>query len=118
MHLIIGGIDVSSYVQDGGIARGEVQRNFKSRTTLEGTKYVSKIKKLSYNIKFDPVSEEDLRGLLTTLDSDYVSVAYKDPVLGFVYKTFLPTVSSVELVLEDRHGATYWSGLVVYLEEQ
>ena len=118
MHLLIGGLDVSKHVQEGGITRGETYRNSKSRTTLEGKRYVSKIKKLVYTVEFDPLSESDLRRLIHVLDGDYVSVAYKDPVLGHVYKTFIPTISDMELILEDRHGISYWSGLVVALEEQ
>ncbi len=118
MRLIIGGIDVSDKVQDGGVTKGSVYRSVKERVTLGGKRYVSRVKKLLYTIAFDPMSEQDLKNLVRVIDQDYVQVVYKDPVEGFVYSTFIPDLDSVELILEDRDGVSYWSGLVLTLEEQ
>lgn len=118
MHLILGGMDVSKYVKDGGIRRGETQRSVKSRVTLEGKRYVSQIRKLTYRITFDPMSEGDLQTLATIIAGDYIQVSYKDPVLGYICKSFIPEVGNISLVLEDKNGVSYWSGLVLDLEEQ
>lgn len=117
MHLFIAGIDCSNSVQDRGITRGEVYRAVKSRVTLGGKRYVSRVKKLSYDISFDPMEGSKLKTLIEALDSDLVSMTYKDPVLGMISKQFIPTPKPVELVLEDRNGITYWSGLELNLEE-
>lgn len=117
MHLFIAGIDYSNCVQDRGITRGEVYRVIKSRVTLGGKRYVSRVKKLSYDIAFDPMEESKLKTLIEALDSDLVAVVYKDPVLGNIAKWFIPTTKSVELILEDKAGISYWSGLEVNLEE-
>lgn len=117
MHLFIAGIDYSNSVQDQGITRGEVYRASKSRVTLGGKRYVTRIKKLSYDIAFDPMEESKLKTLIEALDSDLVSMTYKDPVLGTISRQFIPTPKAVELVLEDRNGVSYWSGLELNLEE-
>lgn len=117
MHLFIAGIDCSDSVQDKGIVRGEVYRAMKSRVTLGGKRYVTRVKKLSYDISFDPMEESKLKTLVEALDSDLVSLVYKDPVLGTISRQFIPTPKSVGLVLEDKTGVTYWSGLELNLEE-
>lgn len=117
MHLFIAGTDYSDSVQDKGIVRGEIYRAVKSRVTLGGKRYVTRVKKLSYDISFDPMEESKLKTLVEALDSDLVSVTYKDPVLGTISRQFIPTPKSVELVLEDKDGVSYWSGLELNLEE-
>lgn len=117
MHLFIAGIDCSNSVQDKGIVRGEVYRAVKNRVTLGGKRYVTRVKKLSYDISFDPMEESKLKALVEALDSDLVSITYKDPVLGTISRQFIPTPKSVELVLEDKDGVSYWSGLELNLEE-
>lgn len=118
MNLTIGGKDVSGYVQEQGIVRGETYRNEKSRVTLSGKRYVSRIKKLTYEISFEPMSETDLKALFEVLEDTYVSVSYRDPVLGLINKKFIPTIGELELALEDKDGVSYWSGFVLGLEEQ
>ena len=118
MHLFIAGINCSDSVQDQGITRGVVYRASKSRVTLGGKRYVTRIKKLSYDITFDPMEESKLKALLEALDTDTVSMTYKDPVLGTISPQFIPTPKAVELVLEDKNGVSYWSGLEVNMEEQ
>lgn len=117
MLLYISGRDYSDCVQEKGITRGEIYRAMKSRVTLGGKRYVSRVKKLSYDISFDPMEESKLKRLSEDLDSDLISVIYKDPVLGIISKQFIPTPKSVGLILEDRNGVTYWSGLELNLEE-
>ena len=117
MHLFIAGVDYSDSVQDKGITRREIYRVVKSRVTLGGKRYVSRVKKLSYDIAFDPMEESKLKALLEALNSDLISVTYKDPVLGMISRQFIPTTDSVELILEDKNGVSYWSGLEVNLEE-
>lgn len=118
MHLFIAGVDYSDSVQDKGITRGEIYRAVKSRVTLGGKRYVSRVKKLSYDIVFDPMEESKLKALLEALNSDSISVTYKDPVLGMISRQFIPTPEPVELIVEDKNGVSYWSGLEVNLEEQ
>lgn len=118
MYLVIGGINLSDYVQDQGIVRGEIYRATKSRITLGGKRYLTRVKKLTYDISFDPMEESDLKRLAEIIDSDYVSVIFKDPVLGTIHKQFIPTPDDQELILEDRDGISYWSGLELNLEEQ
>lgn len=117
MHLFIAGMDYSDFVQDKGITRGEVYRATKSRVTLGGKRYVSRVKKLSYTISFDPMEESTLKTLLEALNYDLVNVTYKDPVLGMISRQFIPTPKAVELILEDKAGKSYWSGLELTLEE-
>lgn len=118
MHMILGGVDVSNYVTDDGITRGTIDRVVKTRTTMLGKKYVSKVKKLAYGIEFEPMDETTLKSLVEALDSDTVSMSYKDPVVGNIFKQFLPEVDPVDLIMEDTNGVTYWSGLKITLEEQ
>lgn len=118
MLFIMDGIDLSHHVQESGIVRGTTYRNTKSRVTIEGKKYQGKVRKLVLEVPFDPMNEEDLQRVLRTIDQDYVDVQYKDPVLGMILKTFIPSVGEISLVMEDRAGVTYWSGLSVDLEEQ
>lgn len=118
MLFIMDGVDLSQHVQESGIVRGTTYRNTKSRVTIEGKKYQGKVKKLVLEVPFDPLSETDLKRVLQSLDQDYVDVQYKDPILGIVLKTFIPSVGEVSLVMEDRNGISYWSGLSVELEEQ
>lgn len=117
MHLFISGRDYSDCVQEKGITRGEIYRAVKSRVTLGGKRYVSRVKKLSYDISFDPMEESRLKTLSEDLDADLISVIYKDPVLGIISKQFIPTPNPVELIMEDRNGVSYWSGLELNLEE-
>jgi hypothetical protein len=118
MLFIMNGTDLSSHVQESGIVRGTVYRNTKSRVTIEGKKYQGQIKKLTLTVPFDPMSEDNLQTVLSVVDQDYVDVQYRDPVLGIVIKTFIPSVGEISLTLEDRNGVAYWSGLSVKLEEQ
>lgn len=118
MLFIMDGVDLSSHVQESGIIRGTTYRNTKSRVTIEGKKYQGKVKKLVLEIPFDPMSEAELQDVLRIVDQDYVDVQYKDPVLGMILKTFIPSVGEISLVMEDRGGVSYWSGLSVELEEQ
>lgn len=118
MYAVFGGMDLSNRIQDQGITRGTVDRLAKTRITLGGKKYKSTVKKLSYDVKFDPMPEEDLKTLLEILDCDCIGFIYRDPVLGLINRQFIPTVNSVELILEDNNGVSYWSGLEVNLEEQ
>lgn len=118
MLFVMDGVDLSPHIQESEIIRGYTHRNTKTRITLEGKKYAGKIKKLVLEVPFDPMDEEDLRTVLEVVDKDYVSLQYKDAVLGVIVKTFIPTIGEVSLVMEDRNGVTYWSGLVVELEEQ
>lgn len=117
MLLFISGKNYSDCVQEKGITRGEIYRAVKSRVTLGGKRYVSRVKKLSYDISFDPMEESRLKDLSEDLDADLISVVYKDPVLGVISKQFIPTPKSVELILEDKDGVSYWSGLELNLEE-
>lgn len=118
MLFIMDGVDLSCHIQEAGITRNTTYRNTKSRVTIEGKKYQGKVKKLVLGIPFDPMSEEDLQTVLEVVDQDYVDVQYKDPVLGIIIKTFIPSVGEISLVMEDRDGVSYWSGLSVELEEQ
>lgn len=118
MLFILDGKNLSGYVQDTGITRSTIYRNTKSRVTIEGKKYQGKIKKLLYEVNFEPMSEEDLQLVLRVLDQDYVQLQYKDPVLGMILRTFIPSIGEVSLAMEDRDEVTYWSGLSVELEEQ
>lgn len=118
MHVILGGVDVSCYVTDQGVTRGTVDRVVKTRTTLLGKKYVSKVKKLAYAIEFEPMDEATLKSLVQVLNADTVGMSIKDPVLGKIYKQFIPEVEPVDLIIEDVDGITYWSGLQLSLEEQ
>ena len=118
MYAVLGGMDVSNSIQDQGITRGTVERLVKTRITLGGKKYKSTVKKLSYNLKFDPMPESDLKTLIETIDADCIGFIYRDPILGLINKQFIPTVEPVELILEDNDGVSYWSGLEVNLEEQ
>lgn len=118
MLFIMDGVDLSPHVQESGIVRSTTYRNTKSRVTIEGKKYRGKVKKLVLEIPFDPMSEGDLQEVLRVVDQDYVDVQYKDPVLGMILKTFIPSIGEISLVMEDRGGVSYWSGLSVELEEQ
>ena len=118
MLFIMNGADFSRHVQESGILRSTTYRNTKSRVTIEGKKYQGRIRKLVLQVPFDPMSEDDLQEVLRVIDQDYVDVQYKDPVLGMIIKTFIPSVGEISLVLEDRGGVSYWSGLSVELEEQ
>lgn len=118
MLFIMDGIDMSNQVQEAGIIRNTTYRNTKTRVTIEGKKYQGSVKKLSLEVPFEPMSEDDLQRVLRVLDQDYVNVQYKDPVAGVVIKTFIPTIGEISLVMEDRDGVSYWSGLSVGLEEQ
>lgn len=118
MLFIMDGVDLSCHVQESGIVRGTTHRNTKTRVTIEGKKYQGKIKKIVLEVPFDPLSEDDLQAVLRIIDQDYVDVQYKDPILGMVLKTFIPTVGEVSLVMEDKDGVSYWSGLSIELEEQ
>lgn len=117
MHLFIAGRDYSDCVQEKGIIRGEIYRAVRSRVTLGGKRYVSRVKKLSYDITFDPMEESRLKTLSKDLDADLINIVYKDPVLGIISKQFIPTPKPVELILEDKAGVSYWSGLELNLEE-
>lgn len=118
MLFILEGIDLSHHVQETGIVRGTVYRNTKTRITIEGKKYQGRVKKLTLEVPFDPMSEDDLHEVLRIIDQDYVSLQYKDPGLGMILKTFIPSVGETTLAMEDRDGVSYWSGLLVELEEQ
>ena len=118
MLFVMDGVDLSQHVQESKVTRGTVYRNTKTRVTIEGKKYEGKIKKLALEIPFDAMSETDLRTVLSAVDQDYVSLQYNDAVLGLIVKTFIPRVGDISLVMEDVNGITYWSGLVVSLEEQ
>lgn len=118
MLFIMDGVNLSSHVQESGIVRGTTYRNTKSRVTIEGKKYQGKVKKLVLEVPFDPMNETDLQSVLRIIDQDYVDVQYKDPVLGTIVRTFIPSVGEISLVMEDRDGVSYWSGLSVELEEQ
>lgn len=118
MLFIMDGIDLSHHVQESGIIRRITYRNTKSRVTIEGKKYQGTVKKLVLEVPFDPMSEDDLQEALRVIDQDYVDVQYKDPVLGTIFRTFIPSVGEISLVMEDRGGVSYWSGLSVELEEQ
>lgn len=118
MYAVLGGMDLSNRIQDQGITRGTVYRLVKTRITLGGKKYKNTVKKLSYDIKFDPMPDDDLKTLIEILDSDCIGFIYRDPVLGLINRQFIPTVEPVELILEDNNGVSYWSGLEVNLEEQ
>lgn len=118
MTLIIDGVNLSPHVQESGVVRGTTFRNTKTRTTIEGKKYQGKVKKLLLEIPFDPMSETDLKTVVSAVDKDYVSVQYKDPILGSLNRTFIPSVGEVSLIMENKNGVSYWSGFVVNLEEQ
>ena len=118
MLFIMNGVDLSRYVKESGIIRGTTYRNTKTRVTIEGKKYQGKVKKLVLEIPFEPMSEDDLQEVLKLIDQDYVEVQYRDPFLGMVLKTFIPSIGEISLVMEDRGGVSYWSGLSVELEEQ
>lgn len=118
MLLVMDGVDLSSHVQESKITRGTVYRNTRTRVTIEGKKYEGKVKKLALEIPFDSMSETDLKKVLEVVDQDYVSLQYNDAILGLVVKTFIPTIGDISLIMEDSNGVTYWSGLVVSLEEQ
>lgn len=118
MLFIMDGVDLSCFVQESGITRSTTYRNTKSRVTIEGKKYQGKVKKLVLEVPFDPLSEGNLQRILEVVEQDYVDVQYKDPVLGIIIKTFIPSVGEISLVMEDRDGISYWSGLSVGLEEQ
>lgn len=84
---------------------------------MGGKRYVSRVKKLSYDISFDPMEESRLKTLSEDLDADLIPIVFKDPVLGIISKKFIPTPKSVELIMEDKDGVSYWSGLELNLEE-
>lgn len=118
LNLIIAGKDVSGLVKDQGIVRGVTYRNEKDRVTLSGKRYTNRVRKLVYEISFEPMAESDIKSLLESLEENYVPVQYKDPVLGLINKKFIPEIGELELSLEDKDGVSYWSGFVLGLEEQ
>lgn len=118
MYLILGTMDASGIIQEQGITRETVKRVVKTRITIGGLKYEHSVEKLLYTLRFDPMDEETLKGVALNVDRQYVSMSYKDPVLGYIHRKFIPEIRSTDLVMEDNNGVTYWSGLEIALEEQ
>lgn len=118
MLFVVDGVDLSSLIVDSGIDRSLVYRNSKSRVTIGGTMYVSRVSKILFRIPFEPMSENDLKKVFLALDKPYVNIQVKDPILGVVTRNFLPQLGTSGLEMEDKNGITYWSGLSVSLEEQ
>lgn len=118
MTFLIDGTDVGGYIKSSGVTRGSVYRVSKTRTTIEGLRYRSKIEKISLDLSFDPLEMGDLKKIAELISQDYVTIHYKDPILGSLSGTFIPTIGDTKLTLETSNEVTYWSGLQVNLEEQ
>lgn len=118
MTFTIDGVDLSPYLKDNNLSRGYTERKAKSRIAVDGTLYITKVRKLTLAVDFDPMPESTLQSVITAINKDYVTLVYTDPVDGLRTRVFIPSVGDITLALENVNNTNYWSGLSLSLEEQ
>lgn len=115
----IGGKDFTNHVVLGGLewSRNDMDDE-KSGRTLDGVMHRNRITtKAKLNVTMEKMTTDELIGLNTALEPQFVDITYLDPRFGIVTKTFYgSTVSSA--VQHIINGIVYWDGAKFNLVER
>lgn len=115
-RLMIGDVDFTPHIQEGGIQYGWTARQAKSVVALDGTLYASEIRKRTLTVSLATVRYETLCRLFGGL-SRLETVQYDEQDGQSVRKLFYvgaPTWSAQRVA----GGNTYFTGATVTLEEK
>lgn len=118
MTLTIDSLDVVPYIAQGGIkwSRNDIDAPNTGRT-LDGTMHRGRVAtKIRLDITCRPMTATELRTLLTTLQSQYVSVTYDDPMLGTVQKTMYANNNPATFLIKQPDGTEMWTATFPLVE--
>lgn len=114
--LIINGVDFTPWCKRGGIQQTDIQRQYRSVVSLDGTLYEKGVIVRGITVNLVELRDSTLSRLTAALTSP-ATVEYTDKRYGDVTRTFYvrgPTAQ--EKVIQG--GNTYWSGVTFDLEQK
>ena len=120
MTLTIDGIDMVPYIAYGGL---KWQRNGidapNTGRAIDGLMYRGRVAtKIRLDVTCKLLEAEDLRVVLNTIQPEYVTVTYDDPMLGTVTKTMYSNNNPAVYQLHKNDGREFWSGVTFPLVER
>lgn len=123
LPLTINGIDFKDWVDEyEGYTMGYTDREgTNAKTMLDGTKIVDRLaRKNTLSVPMIPLSESQLKTLVTAIAKDYVPVTYFDLNLADVKTgTFIPDpISSATYVIDSASGEHWFKGIRITLMEK
>lgn len=120
MTLTIDGVDMTPYIAYGGIKwqRNDVDSPNTGRA-MNALMYRGRVAtKIRLDITCRPLSTRELRTVLNTIQPEYVTVTYDDPLYGITTKTMYANNNPAVYQVKRPNGIEYWSGVTFPLVER
>lgn len=120
MTLTINGVDMVPYIAYGGLKwqRNDIDSPDTGRS-IDGLMHRGRVTtKIRLDITCRLLTSEELRTVLTTIQPEYVTVTYYDPLYGNVTKTMYSNNNPASYQIKKPSGKEYWSGVTFPLVER
>ena len=120
MTLTINGVDIVPYIAYGGFKwqRNDIDSPETGRS-LDGLMHRGRVTtKIRLDITCRLLTTEELRVVLNTIQPEYVTVGYDDPMYGYVVKTMYSNNNPATYQIKKPSGKEYWSGVTFPLVER
>ena len=115
--LIIGDLDISGAIAEGGLVQGEVERRARSIEALDGALYKASIVKRTLTVTLVTIRDDSWTKILKALKDRPVSISYVDDEKGD--RTALFWVSNPSAAAKKVYGGHTWvTGATFSLEEK
>lgn len=110
----VNGVDMTPYIAHGGLSwqRSDVDGPNAGRT-LDAEMHRDRVAiKTRWDVTCRPVKSSELALILSTIEPEYVSVTYTDPVTNTV-KTgdFYSNNVPAQFLMVNKAGVEYWTGV-------
>lgn len=120
MTFTINGVDMTPYIAYGGLkwSRNDIDAPNTGRA-MNGLMYRGRVAtKIRLDVTCRPLTSDELRLVLNTIQPEYVTVTYDDPMYGLVTKTMYANNNPAVFQLNKDDGRQYWSGVTFPLVER
>lgn len=120
MRLTVDGVDMTPYIAYGGLKwqRNDIDSPNTGRS-MDGMMHRGRVTtKIRLDITCRILKASELQIVLNTIYPEYVTVAYDDPMEGYVVKTMYSNNNPASYQIKHRDGTEWWSGVTFPLVER
>lgn len=116
----INDFDAFPLIEPGGIKRSpRFVYGQNAGTTKDGKAYIDRIAtKIDYEIKFRPMSEQEMGALLSEIAAEYFTVTLTDPVYGGrTFEAYCDNSGATQF-LRRAEAEYWWNGISISIKER
>lgn len=119
MTLIVDGVDLTPYIAVGGLKwqRNDIDDPNTGRD-MAGLMHRGRVStKIRLDVTCRLLRQDEVAIVLNTIQPEYVTVTYDDPMVGTVTKTMYANNNPAVFQMKRANGDEYWSGVTFPLVE-